>query len=66
MSPSFKEIKSLSYPNAELDILKEWKEKQVFEKSISTRNEGIPLNFKQGPTTANGKPGIHHVMARTV
>ena len=66
MSPSFKEIKSLSYPNAEIDILKEWKEKQVFEKSISSRNEGIPFNFYEGPPTANGKPGIHHVMARTV
>ena len=66
MSPSFKEIKSLSYPNAETDILKEWKEKQVFEKSISSRNEGIPFNFYEGPPTANGKPGIHHVMARTV
>lgn len=66
MSPSFKEIKSLNYPNAEIDILKEWKEKQVFEKSVSSRNEGIPFNFYEGPPTANGKPGIHHVMARTV
>ena len=66
MSSSFKEIKSLRYPNTELDILKEWKEKQVFEKSISSRNEGIPFNFYEGPPTANGKPGIHHVMARTV
>ena len=66
MSPSFKEIKSLRYPNTELDILKEWKEKQVFEKSISSRSEGIPFNFYEGPPTANGKPGIHHVMARTV
>ena len=66
MSPSFKEIKTLSYPNAEIDILKEWKEKQVFQKSISSRSEGIPFNFYEGPPTANGKPGIHHVMARTV
>lgn len=66
MSPLFKEIKSLSYPNAEIDILKEWKEKQIFEKSVSSRNEGIPFNFYEGPPTANGKPGIHHVMARTV
>ncbi len=66
MSPLFKEIKSLSYPNADIDILKEWKEKQVFEKSVSSRNEGIPFNFYEGPPTANGKPGIHHVMARTV
>lgn len=66
MSPSFKEIKSLNYPNAEIDILKEWKEKQIFEKSVSSRNEGIPFNFYEGPPTANGKPGIHHVMARTV
>ena len=66
MTPSFKEIKTLSYPNAEIDILKEWKEKQVFQKSISSRSEGIPFNFYEGPPTANGKPGIHHVMARTV
>lgn len=66
MSPSFKEIKSLNYPIAEMDILKEWKEKQVFKKSISSRSEGIPFNFYEGPPTANGKPGIHHVMARTV
>ena len=66
MSLSFKEIKTLSYPNAEIDILKEWKEKQVFQKSISSRSEGIPFNFYEGPPTANGKPGIHHVMARTV
>ena len=66
MSPPFKEIKTLSYPNAEIDILKEWKEKQVFKKSISSRSEGIPFNFYEGPPTANGKPGIHHVMARTV
>ena len=66
MTPSFKEIKTLSYPNAEIDILKEWKEKQVFKKSISSRSEGIPFNFYEGPPTANGKPGIHHVMARTV
>ena len=66
MSPPFKEIKTLSYPNAEIDILKEWKEKQVFQKSISSRSEGIPFNFYEGPPTANGKPGIHHVMARTV
>ena len=66
MSPSFKEIKNLNYPNAEIDILKEWKEKQVFKKSISSRSEGIPFNFYEGPPTANGKPGIHHVMARTV
>ena len=66
MSPSFKEIKTLNYPNAEIDILKEWKDKQVFKKSISSRSEGIPFNFYEGPPTANGKPGIHHVMARTV
>ena len=66
MTPSFKEIKTLSYPNAEIDILKEWKEKQVFQKSISSRSEGTPFNFYEGPPTANGKPGIHHVMARTV
>lgn len=55
-----------SYPEIEEKILEFWKEKEIFEKSISTRDESKPFTFYEGPPTANGKPGIHHVMARTL
>jgi isoleucyl-tRNA synthetase len=56
----------ISYPALEREILKLWKEQGVFEKSISTR-EGKPgFTFYEGPPTANGRPGIHHVMSRTL
>ncbi len=63
----FKELTDkLSYPTMEKEILKFWKENRIFEKSISTR-EGKPgFTFYEGPPTANGKPGIHHVMSRAL
>ena len=66
MAKKFSEIKQLAYPKAEVEILNWWKQNKVFEKSLSTREDGIPFTFFEGPPTANGKPGIHHVMARTV
>jgi isoleucyl-tRNA synthetase len=66
MAKKFKEIKQLTYPKAEVEILNWWKENSVFEKSLKSREDGIPFTFYEGPPTANGKPGIHHVMARTV
>ena len=66
MAKKFKEIKQLQYPNTELEVLNWWKDNQIFKKSVSTREDGIPFTFFEGPPTANGKPGIHHVMARTV
>ena len=56
----------VSYPKVEENILEFWKENKIFEKSISTRNEKETFTFNEGPPTANGKPGIHHVMARTL
>jgi isoleucyl-tRNA synthetase len=54
------------YPALEKEMLKFWKERSIFEKSISTR-EGRPgFTFYEGPPTANGRPGIHHVMSRTL
>jgi isoleucyl-tRNA synthetase len=47
-------------------ILKYWKENKTFEKSVSERSEEKPFIFYEGPPSANGMPGIHHVMARTV
>ncbi len=66
MSKKFKEVKQLQYAKAELEILEWWKENDVFGKSVSTRQDGIPFTFYEGPPTANGRPGIHHVLSRTV
>lgn len=66
MSSKFTEIKQLDYSRMELDMLRWWKEHDVFRQSLESRNDGIPFTFYEGPPTANGKPGIHHVMARTV
>jgi isoleucyl-tRNA synthetase len=62
----FDEVKQISFPGLEVEILNWWKEHEVFEKSTTTREEGLPFTFYEGPPTANGKPGIHHVMARTI
>lgn len=56
----------ISYPKIEESILKFWKENKVFEKSISSRDEKKSFTFYEGPPTVNGRPGIHHVMARTL
>ena len=56
----------VSYPKIEETILSFWKENEIFEKSISTRENKESFTFNEGPPTANGKPGIHHVMARTL
>jgi len=66
MSKKFDEVKQLAYPKAEVEILNWWKENEIFKKSLESRADGIPFTFYEGPPTANGKPGIHHVMARTV
>ncbi len=54
------------YPEIEERILKFWKENKIFEKSISSKNKNKSFTFYEGPPTANGKPGIHHVMSRTL
>ena len=56
----------INYPEIEEQILKFWQENKIFEKSISSRDENKPFTFYEGPPTVNGKPGIHHVMARTL
>jgi isoleucyl-tRNA synthetase len=63
----FKELTDkINYSQLELEILKSWKENQIFEKSISTRDSKNGFTFFEGPPTANGRPGIHHVMSRTL
>ncbi|MEX1211841.1 MAG: isoleucine--tRNA ligase [Balneolaceae bacterium] len=66
MSRRFEEVKQLTYPKAEVEVLQWWEEQKIFEKSLESRKDGIPFTFFEGPPTANGKPGIHHVLARTV
>lgn len=56
----------ISYPKIEEEILKFWQENGIFEKSISERPKSKPFTFYEGPPTVNGRPGIHHVMARTL
>ena len=61
----FKDVKpSVSYPEMEEQILKLWRERNVFQRSMSEREGGPEYVFYEGPPTANGRPGIHHVLAR--
>jgi len=62
----YKEYKSLNLPEIADEVLKFWKENGVFEKSISSREGKTPFVFYEGPPSANGLPGIHHVMARAI
>lgn len=62
----YPEHKNLHYAEVAKQVLKFWKENQVFEKSISKRAGKPTFTFYEGPPSANGTPGIHHVMARTI
>jgi isoleucyl-tRNA synthetase len=59
-------LEKIGYPQLEQEVLKFWQDNKIFEKSISNRDEDKSWTFYEGPPTANGKPGIHHVMARTL
>ena len=59
-------LDKIGYPQIEQEVLKFWQGNKIFEKSISSRDENRSWTFYEGPPTANGKPGIHHVMARTL
>ncbi|MGH7596264.1 MAG: isoleucine--tRNA ligase [bacterium] len=56
----------LNLPVIEKEVLDFWKAQDIFKKSILTRDENRPFVFFEGPPTANGRPGIHHVIARTM
>jgi len=62
----FKEYKCLDLPAAADEVLKRWDADDTFHKSISTREGHPAFVFYEGPPSANGMPGIHHVMARTI
>jgi isoleucyl-tRNA synthetase len=66
MAVRYKEFKYLNLPSIEKEILEKWKEEQAFEKSVSLREGATPFVFYEGPPSANGMPGIHHVISRTL
>jgi isoleucyl-tRNA synthetase len=66
MSTKFTEYKGLDLPAAASEVLDFWKQENIFEKSITSREGSEPFVFFEGPPSANGLPGIHHVMARAI
>lgn len=66
MARKFSEYQSLELSKIAEEILQYWKEHKIFEKSISTREGNESFIFFEGPPSANGLPGIHHVMGRTI
>ncbi|MGZ3865979.1 MAG: isoleucine--tRNA ligase [Bacteroidia bacterium] len=66
MSKKYNEYKQLNLSQTAKDILKFWEDNKIFEKSITEREGKTPFVFYEGPPSANGMPGIHHVMARAI
>ena len=62
----FKEYKQLDLPNIAKEILKQWKNEDTFSKTLNNRKGSPQFIFYEGPPSANGTPGIHHVMARAI
>ena len=66
MSALFPEYKGLNLPNVAEELLDYWKKHHVFEESITSRDGQTPYVFFEGPPSANGLPGVHHVLARAI
>lgn len=66
MSKKFTEYSGLDLPKMAEEVLNFWNKESIFEKSIISREGNEPFIFFEGPPSANGMPGIHHVMARTI
>ena len=66
MSTKFPEYKGLNLPNVANEMLKYWEDNNIFEKSVTTREGSKPFVFFEGPPSANGLPGVHHVLARAI
>ncbi len=62
----YKEHKDVNFAKVAEEILEFWKNEKIFEKSVSNREGSPSFTFYEGPPSANGTPGIHHVMGRTV
>lgn len=66
MKKKYQEYKGLNLPNVAQEVLNSWKEQDIFKKSLESRDENKPFVFYEGPPSANGMPGIHHVMGRSI
>ena len=66
MKKIYSEYKQLNLPEVNKEILAYWKKDNVFQQSIETRKGNPSFTFYEGPPSANGMPGIHHVMARAI
>ncbi|QNM85407.1 isoleucine--tRNA ligase [Polaribacter pectinis] len=66
MKAKFPEYKGLDLPKVAEEILNYWEENNIFEKSVTTREGAEPYVFFEGPPSANGLPGVHHVLARAI
>jgi isoleucyl-tRNA synthetase len=66
MSTRYKEFSGLHLPTIEQEVLARWEKEKTFEKSVSVREGATPFVFYEGPPSANGMPGIHHVISRTL
>ena len=66
MEKKYKEHKGLNLPAIADEMLSFWDKENIFEKSVTNRNGAAPFVFYEGPPSANGLPGIHHVMARSI
>ena len=66
MSAKFPEYKGLDLPKVAEEILDYWQDNNIFEKSVTTREGAEPYVFFEGPPSANGLPGVHHVLARAI
>ena len=66
MKAKFPEYKGLDLPKVAEEILTYWQENNIFEKSVTSRENAKPFVFFEGPPSANGLPGVHHVLARAI
>ncbi len=66
MADRYEEYKGLNMPSIEQELLQRWKDQDTFNKSVEGRNGAQPFVFYEGPPSANGMPGIHHVISRTL
>ena len=66
MKKKFPEYRELDLARVNREVLELWDREQTFDKSMEQRRESKPFIFYEGPPSANGMPGIHHVMARTI
>jgi isoleucyl-tRNA synthetase len=66
MSVGYKTYGQLNLPSISQEILKQWESSDAFKKSVDLREGNTPFVFYEGPPSANGMPGIHHVISRTL